>query len=66
MVDEYQEVVDDNVLLEEILGRSLFEELIQSILEGFRDVVINGNEVIPPIDPLEIDSMGPFHFDITG
>ncbi|KAJ8733932.1 hypothetical protein PYW07_014483 [Mythimna separata] len=43
-------------------GRSLVADAIADLIEGFRDVVINGNDDIPPLDPLVIPVIGPFDF----
>lgn len=61
-----QQLRDDLLLLEGILERNVIADTIKNALEGFRDVVINGNELLPPLDPLVIDTMGPFEFDTTG
>ncbi|XP_072936247.1 uncharacterized protein [Epargyreus clarus] len=36
------------------------------MLESFRDVVINGNDDVPPLDPLVINHLGPFVYTYTG
>ncbi|KOB75642.1 Uncharacterized protein OBRU01_07157 [Operophtera brumata] len=64
--NEDQQLVDGQALLEGILGRNAIADTIKNALENLRDVVINGNESLPPLDPLVIDAMGPFEFDITG
>ncbi|KAL0850034.1 hypothetical protein ABMA28_011941 [Loxostege sticticalis] len=46
--------------------RSLIAETIRNTLEGFRDVVINGNDVVPVLDPFVIDHIGPFLYTNTG
>ncbi|XP_013193210.1 uncharacterized protein LOC106137022 isoform X2 [Amyelois transitella] len=46
--------------------RSLIADQIRNVLEGFRDVVINGNDDLPPLDPLVVDSIGPFAYRTAG
>ncbi|XP_028171398.1 uncharacterized protein LOC114360797 [Ostrinia furnacalis] len=46
--------------------RSFIGDVIKNALEGFRDVVINGNDDVPVLDPFVIDHMGPFLFTATG
>lgn len=65
MVDEQQHV-DDNELLEGVLGRNAVADIIEDALESFRDVVINGNESVPPLDPLVVESAGPVDMEMTG
>ncbi|XP_035430116.2 uncharacterized protein LOC118262681 [Spodoptera frugiperda] len=40
----------------------LVADAIAQVIEDFRDVVINGNDNLPPLDPLEIPVIGPFDF----
>lgn len=46
----------DNSLIAE---RNLVVETILGILDDLRNVIINGSENIPPLDPLEISRIGP-------
>lgn len=48
------------------LERSLIASVIENTLNDFRDVVINGNDNMPPLDPLVLDNMGPVEFSVTG
>ncbi|KAH9634158.1 hypothetical protein HF086_001360 [Spodoptera exigua] len=40
----------------------LVTDAIAQLIEDFRDVVINGNDDVPPLDPLEIPVIGPFDY----
>lgn len=68
--DDVDAIVDDWLARElQTLGvqqRDRISEAIANLLEGFRDIVINGNEDLPPLDPLVIDHLGPFEYTITG
>lgn len=57
---------DEGLLLQYLGSRSLIAQLIQDALDGFRDVVINGNDALPPLDPLELDHVGPLQYSDTG
>lgn len=46
--------------------RNSVVDLIREILEGLRIVVIHGNDVLPPLDPLHIQSLGPVQLAATG
>ncbi|KAM3966818.1 uncharacterized protein ACR2FA_012356 [Aphomia sociella] len=60
------ELVKQLSMLETVMERSLFEDIIKNLLEDFRDIVINGNENLPPLDPLKVDHLGPFAVTATG
>lgn len=47
-------------------ARNFIEDLILDALENARDVIINGNAVLPPLDPLTIDQLGPYRYSTTG
>ena len=58
---------DDKLLISEIQtldaqGRSVVADAIAEMIEDFRDVVINGNDDLPPLDPLDIPLIGPFEY----
>ncbi|CAH1643362.1 unnamed protein product [Spodoptera littoralis] len=40
----------------------LVTDAIAQMIEDFRDVVINGNDDLPPLDPLEVPVIGPFDY----
>ncbi|XP_053601407.1 uncharacterized protein LOC128670065 [Plodia interpunctella] len=66
-----QNTADDELLASELAllnnqQRNLIEDQIANLLEGFRDVVINGNENIPPLDPVELQQIGPFSYSSNG
>ncbi|KAJ8734880.1 hypothetical protein PYW08_014130 [Mythimna loreyi] len=59
-VTEADELLSKELQALEGQGRSLVADAIADLIEGFRDVVINGNDDIPPLDPLDIPLIGPF------
>lgn len=61
-----EQFATDLEALENSVSRSLLEDLIINLLEVFRDIVINGNDFLPPLDPLVIDQVGPFELSVTG
>ncbi|XP_075983510.1 uncharacterized protein LOC142981456 [Anticarsia gemmatalis] len=52
--------------LEEVLSFRLISGAIAEILEEFRDIVINGRDDVPPLDPLVIPIIGPFEYRTVG
>jgi hypothetical protein len=50
----------------DISQRNLVAEIIQGMLEDFREVVINGNGELPPLDPYVIEHLGPFKYNAPG
>lgn len=46
--------------------RNAAADLIRNLLEGLRPVVINGNDVLPPLDPLQVPTLGPIQVSTTG
>ncbi|XP_059049429.1 uncharacterized protein LOC131844533 [Achroia grisella] len=65
-VAEYEGLAGQLFDVENKASNRILEDLIINILEVFRDIVINGNDYIPPLDPLEIEHIGPFQFSVTG
>lgn len=53
--DDLEAVAQDELIAE----RNVVVDVILRILEDFRQVVINGNENLPPLDPLRISQLGP-------
>ncbi|CAH0600333.1 unnamed protein product [Chrysodeixis includens] len=47
-------------------NRNVVTDAIENLLEDIRDVIIHGNEDLPPLDPLEIDVIGPLNYDASG
>nr|ABK22882.1 unknown [Picea sitchensis] len=41
------------------------ETMIRDLLESFRPIVVNGNDYLPPLDPLTIESAGPFVVEVA-
>ncbi|XP_049887421.1 uncharacterized protein LOC126381901 [Pectinophora gossypiella] len=61
---------DDQQLIAELQtretqDRNLVANAIRDALEGFRDDVINGNDVLPPLDPFHVPHIGPFEYSAT-
>ncbi|CAH0406050.1 unnamed protein product [Chilo suppressalis] len=50
----------------DIQQRNVIAQIINDALEGFRDVIVNGNDNIPPLDPFVIDQIGPFLYTALG
>ncbi|XP_063634751.1 uncharacterized protein LOC134805345 [Cydia splendana] len=61
---------DDQLIATELdamdtVARNAFENRIRILLESFRDVVINGNDNFPILDPLILGPLGPVAVDIA-
>lgn len=62
---------DDQLLSEQLASldlsqRNAVADLIRNLLEGLRVIVIYGNDILPPLDPLHIPALGPVQFSTTG
>lgn len=64
-VDVEEDVLDQLELLNNG-ERNTVANTIRNMLESFRDVVINGNDDIPPLDPLRVAHLGPYVYTYTG
>ncbi|XP_026726201.1 uncharacterized protein LOC113492752 [Trichoplusia ni] len=47
-------------------NRNVVTDAIEGLLEEIRDVIINGNDDLPPLDPLVVDVIGPLDYDASG
>ncbi|KAG6452667.1 uncharacterized protein LOC115445110 [Manduca sexta] len=66
---EHEVTAEDEQLIQELSTReqrSFIADLIKNTLESFRPIVINGNDDIPPLDPFQIDTIGPLYYMVTG
>ncbi|XP_026324073.1 uncharacterized protein LOC113233245 [Hyposmocoma kahamanoa] len=66
LVNEDDQPLSQKLASLEISQLNAVADLIRNILEGFRVIVIYGNDILPPLDPLHIPSLGPIHFTTTG
>ncbi|XP_049697804.2 uncharacterized protein LOC110371440 isoform X1 [Helicoverpa armigera] len=67
LAPDYDVTEDDQQLLSELAAqeresRNIVTDAIKDMVEGFRDVVINGNDDLPPLDPLVVPVIGPFEY----
>uniref|UniRef100_A0A2A4JDD6 Lipid-binding serum glycoprotein N-terminal domain-containing protein n=1 Tax=Heliothis virescens TaxID=7102 RepID=A0A2A4JDD6_HELVI len=67
LAPDYAETEDGQHLMseqatQERQSRNLVTDVIKDMVEDFRNVVINGNENLPPLDPLVIPVIGPFEY----
>ncbi|KAL4715275.1 hypothetical protein ACJJTC_007857 [Scirpophaga incertulas] len=46
--------------------RNQLSDRIKTWLESFRNVVINGNALLPPLDPFVVEQIGPYLFTASG
>ncbi|CAG9782893.1 unnamed protein product [Diatraea saccharalis] len=50
----------------DIKQRNAIADTITDALNGFRDVIANGNDYLPPLDPFVVDHIGPFLYTAIG